>query len=270
MKKLAYVLIGGVLLVLLVLAGVYADQHDIPTHIITRLIYTPTPTPPPPTPTPTPDPWAPQTIDLTAQDGLSLKASFYPAKGATSSAPALLLLHMAYSDRRAWRSFAQAAQDAGYAVLALDSRGHGESAGEKVFDPAMDMDVDVALTWLIARSDVDPGRVGIAGASVGANLALRAGARHPEIKSVALLSPGMQLWDIGIQEAIVDYGQRAVLIVVAEEDAYPAGSCQQLDAMALGEHRLHVYTGAAHGTDMFQAHDDLTSMLLEWFDATLQ
>ncbi|MBN2391872.1 MAG: alpha/beta fold hydrolase [Anaerolineae bacterium] len=248
MKKHVYVLGGGALLVLLILVGVYVDQNNIPL----------------------PGLWMPKTIDLTTQDGLSLKATFYPAKGAAPVAPALLLLHAAYSDRSAWHSFAQAAQDAGYAVLALDSRGHGESTGEKVFDPAMDMDVDVALAWLIARSDVVQGRVGVAGASVGANLALRAGVRHPEIKSVALLSPGMQLWDIDIQEAIIDYGQRPVLIVVAEEDAYPAGSCQQLDAMALGEHRLHVYTGVAHGTDMFQAHDDLTSMLLEWFDATLQ
>ncbi len=270
MKKLVYALTGGVLCVLLILAGVYADQHDIPTQIINRLIYTPTPTPPPPTPTPTPDPWAPQTIDLTAQDGLSLKASYYPAKGATSPAPALLLLHMAYSDRRAWRGFAQAAQEAGYAILALDSRGHGESAGEKVFDPTMDWDADAALAWLMARPDINPEHVGVAGASVGASLALRAGAKHSEIKSVALLSPAMQLWDIGLQEAIVDYGQRPMLIVVSEEDAYPAGSCKQLDAMALGEHRLHIYPGAAHGTDIFQSHDDLTPMLLEWFEQTLR
>ena len=113
MKKHVYVLGGGVLLVLLILVGVYVGQNNIPI----------------------PGLWTLKTIDLTAQDGLSLKATFYPAKGAEPTAPALLLLHMAYGDRRAWHSFAQAAQDAGYAVLALDSRGHGESAGEKVFDP---------------------------------------------------------------------------------------------------------------------------------------
>jgi len=245
MKKRVYVLASGMSLVFLILVGVYIGQNGIPTFAL-------------------------RTVDLTTQDGLSLKTSFYPAKGAKSPAPALLLLHMAYSDRRAWHGFAKAAQEAGYAVLALDSRGHGDSAGEKVFDPAMDGDVDAALTWLMTHTRVDPERVGIAGASVGANLALRAGAKHPEIQSVALLSPGMQLWDIGIQEAIVDYGQRSVFITVSEEDAYPAGSCQHLDAMALGEHRLHVFTGAAHGTDMFQVHDDLAPMLLDWFDTTLQ
>jgi len=241
-KKRSYLLIGGVLLVLLILAGIYTTQRAVRT----------------------------QSINLTAQDGLSLEASFYPAKGAASTAPALLLLHTAYGDRRAWHGFAKAAQEAGYAVLALDSRGHGKSAGEKVFDTAMDRDVDAALTWLMTYTGINPERVGIAGASVGANLALRAGARHPQIKSVALLSPGMQLWDIGIQEAIIDYGQRPVLIVVSEEDAYPASSCQQLGAMALGEHRLHVFTGAAHGTDMIQAHDDLAPMLLDWFDNKLR
>jgi len=245
MKKRIYVLAGGILLVVLILVAVYVRQNGVPTI-------------------------APRTVGLTTQDGLSLKTSFYPAKGTELPAPALLLLPMAYSDRRAWHDFAQNAQGAGYAVLALDLRGHGDSAGEKVFDTAMDLDVDAALMWLMARPDVDSERVGIAGASVGANLALRAGARYPEIESVALLSPGMQLWDIGIQEAIVDYGKRAVLIIVSEEDAYPAGSCQQLDAMALGEHRLHVYPGAAHGTDMFPAHDTLTSVLLDWFSVTLK
>jgi len=248
MKKRIYVLVGGIVLMLLSLFGVYGGQNGVPTL----------------------SPWVSQIVELTAQDGLSLKSSFYPATGTELPAPVLLLLHMAYSDRYAWHGFAQDAQEAGYAVLALDSRGHGGSAGEKVFDRAMDLDIDAALLWLMARSDVDSERVGIAGASVGANLALRAGARHPQIKSVALLSPGIQLWDIGIKQAVVDYGQRFVLIVVSEEDAYPAGSSQQLDAMALGEHRLHVYTGAAHGTDMLQAHDDLTSMLLEWFNATLK
>lgn len=249
MKKLGYVLIGCMLLLRAVFSGVNANQQDIPT------------------PAMTPDPWAPQTINLTARDGLSLSASFYPAKGNTSAARALLLLHMAYSDRRAWHSFAQTAQEAGYAVLALDSRGHGESAGEKVFDVTMDWDVDAALTWLMERSDVDSRHVGIAGASLGANLALRAGASHPQVKSVALLSPGMQLWNISIQEAIVKYGRRPVFIAASEEDAYPAGTSRQLESMARGEHRLHIYPGATHGTDMFQTHNDLASMLLEWFNS---
>lgn len=229
----------------------------------------PTVTPTPvPSPTPTPD-LSPKPIDITAHDGTRLKATFYPSPHPAETHPTLLLLHMAYGNRKQWQDFAKKAQTTGYVVLAPDLRGHGDSAGEKQFDLVMDGDIDAALTWLKKRPEVDPDQIGIFGASVGANLALRAAANHPEIKTLALLSPGLKLWNLGVDDTMAQYGRRAVLIVVSEDDKYPAGSATTLDEQAQGNHKLHIYAGADHGTDMFNTHPDLQLMLLDWLHETL-
>lgn len=209
-------------------------------------------------------------VDLTTTDGISLKSTYYPPQNSTSPADALLLLHEAYQTSGSWDSFAEAAQERGYAVLALDLRGHGQSDGEKTFDASMDNDVDAALAWLNNSPDVNGEQLSIAGASLGANLALRAGARHPDIKSVILVSPGMSLWEIGIAEAIVDYGSRPLLLIAAEEDEYPAGTVRTLDEQALGDHQLQIYRGAEHGTALLEAHPDLISLMLDWVQKSTQ
>ena len=208
-------------------------------------------------------------VKLTTSDGVKLEAVYYPPLSSTSGAKALLLLHEAYQDHRSWDSFGKAAQEMGYAVLSLDLRGHGKSGGEKTFDQAMDQDVDAAIAWLRSAPEIDRDRLGIAGASLGANLALRAGGRYPDIQSIALLSPGMLLWDVGIAEAVIEYGARPLLLVTSEEDAYPAGTVQELDKLAKGMHEVQIYPGAEHGTQLLGAHPDLTPLLLDWFGKTI-
>jgi pimeloyl-ACP methyl ester carboxylesterase len=209
-------------------------------------------------------------VDLTTSDAVHLKATYYSPKNSTVRADALLLLHEAYDDSRSWDSFGKAAQERGYAVLAVDLRGHGQSGGEKTFDSTMDNDVDAALAWLKASPAVNTDRIGIVGASLGANLALRGGARYPEIKSVILLSPGMLLWQIDISKAIVDYGPRPLLLVASKEDAYPAGTVQSLNEQALGYLQLQIYPGTEHGTKMMMPHSDLIPLMLDWLQKTIQ
>lgn len=66
-------------------------------------------------------------------DGVLIKGSFYPsAKG--GNAPVVMFLHRWGLDRSKgdWEGLAKRLQDAGYAVLSFDFRGHGES---KTIDP---------------------------------------------------------------------------------------------------------------------------------------
>jgi len=207
-------------------------------------------------------------VNLLSNDGVSLQAIFYPPKNSESSPLTLLLLHGAYKDSRSWDVFRSAALEKNYAVFTVDLRGHGNSGGEKTFDESMDNDVDVALTWLLALPEVNGKQISIAGESLGANLALRAGVRHPEINSVILLSPGMQLWELDISEAIVNYGLRPLLLVASEEDSYPFNTVQKLDERAQGNHKLQIYPGAEHGTEMLNSHPDLTILMLDWFQET--
>ena len=144
-------------------------------------------------------------VILTTSDGVQLSARLYTPESLNSDTSVIILVHEAYRDHSSWDGFRIAALKNGYAVIALDLRGHGQSGGDLVFDEAMDHDIDAVIDWISASPDLNVDRVAIAGASVGANLALRAGAKHPQIKSLVLLSPGMMYWEIAIDSAILDY-----------------------------------------------------------------
>lgn len=263
------VLLSFGLTVLIVAGGYFALNRSFPGDL-------PTPTAQPtatftPVPTPTPTPaYIQQPVELVTSDGLNLKGTYFPPAYATeTAAPALLLLHMAYGNRDEWQAFAETAQKAGYAALTFDLRGHGRSSGKLAFTPVLDTDVATALAWLMAQPNIDGAKIGIAGASVGANLALRAAAAHPEVKSVALLSPGLTYWEIDTPDALAQYGRRPILLIASKRDKYAADSTQTLSEQALGLQQLKVYTGTAHGTELFQSQPELPGLLLDWFNTTL-
>ena len=119
------------------------------------------------------------------------------------------------------------------------------------------------------RQEIDGDRIGIAGASIGANLALRGGSRYEQVKSVVMLSPGLDYRGITTLDALTRYGQRAVMIVATERDTYSADSARTLNSQALGQHQLQIYPGSDHGTNIFQAQAGLQPMMLAWFKTTL-
>jgi acetyl esterase/lipase len=211
---------------------------------------------------------SPTEVNLLTADEVSLKAFYYPALNLGSDTRTLMLLHGAFEDHRSWNEFINSAQAEGYAVFTLDLRGHGQSGGEKTFDESMDLDVEAAFNWLKDSADANMQQVALIGESLGASLVLRAGVRHPEIPAVILLSPGMHLWEIKIDEAITNYGSRPLLLVSSEEDSYPAGTVRQLDEQAQGPHELLLLPGAAHGTKMFSTNPNLANQILIWLHET--
>ena len=179
--------------------------------------------------------------------------------------------------RSDWADFALALAQTGYAVLAIDLRGHGESTREagswREFTPAdfraMVMDVEAAHEYLRDTPRADGGRIAVIGASIGANVALLYGGRDSSVKTLVLLSPGLDYRGVTTAEAMKTYGGRPVLIAASREDAYSAQSSSTLDSLARGRHRLILYNGAGHGTRMFRKVPELKTTLLEWLGSTL-
>lgn len=215
-----------------------------------------------------PPSWA--RVTLTTADGVALQAAYYPP---ISSTPArgLVLLHEAFESRHTWEMFALVAQRRGYALLVPDLRGLGESAGPALPFAALSMsrDVDAALAWLRARPEVDPARIGAAGASLGANLAMQGGANHTDIRSLALLSPGLNLYLVRTYPAIVEYGTRPLMMAAAEGHLVAATSVRQLAEYALGPVETRFYDGDFDGTPLLKAYPELNARLLDYFDRTI-
>ncbi len=223
----------------------------------------PGPTVPADTPVPQ-TPGEPTEMTVEAADGLTLYSTFYPSWG-TGPWPAVILLHMNGHQRGDWDLFARQLAEKGYAALAVDMRGHGQTGGLSDWEQAAD---DLQRIWndLAKREDVDETRMAVAGASIGANMALVMGVEEPAVKTVIMLSPGQNYFGVTTDDRIVAYGERPSLIVASEEDRESAVSSEALHELAAGDNELVMYQGAGHGTNMFDPRPELADLMLEWLD----
>src|SRR5580704_11052542 len=67
-----------------------------------------------------------RSVDLTASDGVKLKANYFDAG---KPGPGVLLLHQCNRDRKVYDGLATMLSGAGLNVLTIDNRGFGESGG---------------------------------------------------------------------------------------------------------------------------------------------
>ena len=219
-------------------------------------------------------PSAARTIDLKSPDGTALKASWFSAG---SPGPGLLLLHACNRDRSSWNDLATAAAARGFHVLALDFRGYGQSGGTKSDDPQQQQwiadrewpgDIDAAYTWLTSQQGVDKTRIGAAGASCGVNQAVQLARRHPEVRTVVLLSGGIAA---NGRELIRDSAWLPIFGAASHGD----GGAVETMRWAMGwsrnpSNRFVEYQAAGHGTDMFAVEKELQPQILAWLETWLR
>ncbi len=210
----------------------------------------------------------PQNVSMRTEDGLTLLGSLYlPSR----PGPAIILLHMQTRSREDWQAVASRLAEAGFAALAIDFRGHGGS------DPVpadsrdlsrLTLDAKAARAYLATRPDVVSGRIGMAGASIGANVAVAYAATDPAVRSLALLSVGLDYRGLRTETPMAKLTRTAVLFVASEEDSYAANSARRL-AKREGQRELRLLSGAGHGTVMLNRQPDLAAALVDWFRRTL-
>ena len=201
------------------------------------------------------------TID--SPDGVKIIGTYLPASKPNS--PALLLLHQWQSDRHSYDDFAKQMQDRGFAVLAIDGRGFGEStrkadgstidAGRTDADvKAMLGDVDAGFNFLAKQPNVDTSKIGLVGASYGSSLALLDAADHPNVAAVALLSPGLNYFgNMPTEPAIEKYGNRPLFMVAANDDAESASAVKKLGGDGSNQnYQAKIYEKGGHGTALFK------------------
>jgi dienelactone hydrolase len=80
---------------------------------------------------------------------------------------------------------AAALAGSGYALVLIDARGHGDSRGTAMdFGWYGDLDIAAGTAFLASRPEVDPGRIGVVGFSMGGEEAIGAAAADPRIRAV--------------------------------------------------------------------------------------
>ena len=85
---------------------------------------------------------------------------------------------------------------------------------------------------------------------------------------MVLLSPGLDYRGVTTADQLAIYGDRPLLLVASEDDAYSADSVRAL-AEAAGGGTLHILVRAGHGTHMFAVEPELADLIVSWLDAQL-
>jgi dienelactone hydrolase len=214
---------------------------------------------------------------LTAADGTRLKASYFAAE---KPGPGVLLLHQCNRQRRIWDGLALQLQAAGLNVLTLDFRGFGQSGGTQfdkltqqqageAFNTIFPRDVDTALEYLKSQPGVNKDVIGVGGASCGVNQSVQAARRHPEVKSLVLLSGDT---DLNGREFLRKANNLPVFLAAADDDEFPASVLAIQWIYSLdpnpGKRFMH-YAIGGHGADMFPFNPELPALIADWYTTTL-
>jgi len=204
-------------------------------------------------------------IGMVTEDGVRIKGTYY--RPAATDAPGVVLLHMLGRKRGDWDAFARQLQDAGYGVIAIDLRGHGESGGE-AGDVNTTEDVLAAVDFLRAQAEVDPENIVLIGGNDGSWWALDAASKQPDIRAVALLTPGISYDKQFLEQVMADYGDRPLFIAISDnegnhgEDAVK--TARALDELASGPHELEILHEYGWGSGLLMQENGLAPKLLAW------
>lgn len=213
-----------------------------------------------------------QDVSFKAGDEFLLQGSFYSSGRA---GPGILMLHQCNADRKVYEHAANMLADAGYNVLSFDFRGFGESKGGQYTDftaqrdaimNKMPSDVDAALQFLDSQRNVNTTSLGVVGGSCGVNQAIQAARKHPEIKTLVLLSGGTD----ANGETFIKDSKIPIMGAASEEDSGAATSIKKIVGLSSNpDSTVEMFKDAGHAAFMFAKQPDLEADIVIWFRQNL-
>ena len=204
--------------------------------------------------------------------------------------PGLVILHGAGSRKENHADFARAASGYGWAALAFDQRGHGESGDEMT--PAAFADVTRMVRFLASRDDVDGSRVCVRGSSMGGWLAIHSAATSDGIAGAIAICPAgeqglrralkrgelemradvpaLEAWlaEHDVRDAVELMGAKPLILIHARGDEQiPYTWSEELYERAAEPRKLIVLPGGHHRSA--QHDSELHGVALRWLEREL-
>jgi pimeloyl-ACP methyl ester carboxylesterase len=212
--------------------------------------------------TPIPNVIRTEAVGFSTADGFAINGTWYTSDRQQGRLPVLILLHMFGGTHGQWLPFIPELVGNGYAVLAFDLRGHGQSAyRNEEYSPRtlfevedfdrMPLDVAAALAWIGTRSEADANRIGLIGADIGAKIAFISAGTLAGIKTTVSLSPSYREGqEILLPEGIPGFQPRSVLFLAAFGDGYAFTSAEAMAQLTLAPALVKGYQGDDHGLSL--------------------
>jgi hypothetical protein len=206
--------------------------------------------------------------------------------------PGIVIVHGAGSCKENHADFARLAADFGWAALAYDQRGHGESLGE--LSPSSIADAIAMARLLGNRDGIDPSRVCIRGSSMGGFVAIHAAAISDSLAGVIAICPAgermlleglrndrlvemradrsaLEPWleEHDLRDAVELIGDKPLILLHARGDEeVPVEFSVELHERASEPRKLIVIPGGHHRSAQHDAEIQTTA--LRWLERRLQ
>jgi pimeloyl-ACP methyl ester carboxylesterase len=170
-------------------------------------------------------------VRLVAEDKVELRGDYYAPYKGKDRAPAVLLIHDAGADRTAMNDLAERLQRKGLGVLAIDLRGHGQSADEDNAWESLDeakrttqwtyalRDVEAAAQWLSDRRELHASNLTLVGHGAGAALALRQAGRDERVRAGILIEPKLESFGFEMADDLAEVEGLPLQLVASRDQA---------------------------------------------------
>ncbi len=219
----------------------------------------------------------PRVVRVETADGVTLVGDFYLPAGSLvleSGFPTVIVFHQVGSNRGAARPLAEALTAAGYAVLAVDSPGVGDSGGAPASNrDAVVASVQVWFDWLAAQPEVQTNSIAMLGASIGGLQALAGCGAISACWTAISLSPPRDGYGITaeqVREALeTQLRNRSALLLAATFDGYFTAAVREMAGWSRGELGVYIFRGAGHGEMLFTSFehaDRVIAHILDWLN----
>jgi fermentation-respiration switch protein FrsA (DUF1100 family) len=191
-------------------------------------------------------------VTLRTSDDLRLAAWYVPSQNGAAI--------ISFATRKGKLSHARLLARHGYGVLLLDARGYDGSDGDpNLFGWGTTKDIDAAVAWLQQRADVQTGRIGGIGFSVGGEVMLEAAASDTALRAVVSEGAGER----SIRESLIRGPrgwfalpaaavQTAAVAVLSGE--LPPPSLMDVTPRIAPRPMLLIYAGRGVGGEELQPH----------------
>lgn len=168
-------------------------------------------------------------VQVQTSDDVMLIGDFYVPRSKKSLAPGVVVVHQAGGNRAELESLSTRLQKQGFGVLALDLRGHGDSATEdmswqdgndderrKLWSFSM-RDLDAAVTFLTEQEGMHGTNLSLVAYGNGGTLVARHAVRDENVRAIAMVQPGQPYHGFNFAKDLADLGGLPTLMAVSKD-----------------------------------------------------